>query len=43
MKTHTTALLLMSLGFPVLADDIAMEDQSQILTGAGDPASRKYF
>lgn len=43
MKPQISALLLMSLAFPVLADEVAMDDQSQILTGAGDPASSKYF
>jgi thiosulfate dehydrogenase len=43
MKPHTSALLFIAFAFPVLADDIAMEDQSQILTGARDPASSKYF
>ena len=43
MKSRTSALLLISLALPVLGDEIAMEDQSQILTGTGDPASSKYF
>lgn len=43
MKARTSALLLIALAMPGHADDIAMEDQSQILTGPGEPASREYF
>ncbi|HDZ56419.1 MAG TPA: c-type cytochrome [Pseudomonas xinjiangensis] len=43
MKPRKSVLLLTVLTFPVLADEIVMEDQSQILTGAGDPASSRYF
>jgi thiosulfate dehydrogenase len=43
MKPQTSALLMIAFALPVFADEIAMEDQSQILTGAGDPASSRYF
>lgn len=43
MNIQTSALLLIALAIPAHAADIAMEDQSQILTGAGAPASDQYF
>ena len=43
MNTQTSVLLLIALAVPAYADDIAMDDQSQILTGAGEPASSRYF
>ena len=43
MNIQTSAFLLIALAIPAHAADIAMEDQSQILTGAGAPASDQYF
>lgn len=45
MNTQTSVLLLIALAVPAYAyaDDIAVDDQSQILTGAGEPASSRYF
>ncbi|SFI64499.1 thiosulfate dehydrogenase [Pseudomonas guineae] len=43
MNARTSALLLFALALPAHADNIAMEDQTQILTDAVNPASRQYF
>jgi thiosulfate dehydrogenase len=43
MKTHMSALLLITLAIPVYAHSTSMEDQSQLITAAPDPASNRYF
>jgi thiosulfate dehydrogenase len=43
MNARTSALLLYALALHAHADNIAMEDQTQILTDAANPASRQYF
>nr|WP_298145504.1 c-type cytochrome [uncultured Pseudomonas sp.] len=37
------SLLLFAFALPAYADEIAMEDQSQLLAGAGQPVSHTYF
>ncbi|WP_339650510.1 c-type cytochrome [Halopseudomonas pelagia] len=43
MKAYSSAFLLLALAMPAYADDIAMEDQSQIPTAAAELASEHYF
>lgn len=43
MKTRLSALLLITLAVSVSAEEIAMEDQSQIPAGAGSLAGDHYF
>ena len=43
MKARTSLLLLIAFAMPTHAEEIAMDDQSQILPAAGEPASSGYF
>lgn len=43
MNARIGALLLIALAMPTHAANIAMDDQSQIINSANDPASSRYF